>query len=122
MPKGNKQPEGDNEVKITDEPVDKVEPAENPDEEKPLNQQMAEANQRAAEQEEKAGMQAEAADSNDLPWQVIQAQEFLPAGEKTRAYFEFNGEYVLVCEGGFYGNHKGQVQKLHPKVLIDNAA
>ncbi len=56
----------------------------------------------------------------DVPWDVVQAQEGLPQGEIAGGYFMFNGNPVLVCAGGFYGKHEGNVQRLAVKVLIDN--
>lgn len=56
----------------------------------------------------------------DVPWDVVQAQESLPDGEKAVSYFMFNGNPVLVCHGGIYGKHEGNVQRLPVKVLIDN--
>lgn len=56
----------------------------------------------------------------DVPWDVIQAQEGLPKGEWATGFFMFNGVPVLVCAGGFYGKHEGNVQRLPVKVLVDN--
>lgn len=56
----------------------------------------------------------------DVPWDVIQAQEGLPEGEWATGFFMFNGVPVLVCAGGFYGKHEGNVQRLPVKVLVDN--
>lgn len=56
----------------------------------------------------------------DVPWDVVQAQEGLPDGLIARGYFMFNGNPVLVCAGGFYGKHEGNVQRLSVKVLVDN--
>ena len=59
---------------------------------------------------------------SDVPWDVVQAQEDLAKVTPTRAtaYFMFNGNPVLVCEGGFYGKHEGNIQSLPVKVLVDN--
>ena len=56
----------------------------------------------------------------DVPWDVVQAQEDLPADVKATAWFMFNGKPVLVCAGGFYGKHEGNLQRLPIKVLVDN--
>ena len=56
----------------------------------------------------------------DVPWDVVQAQECLPADEKAVGFFMFNGNPVLVCGKGMYGKHEGSFQRLPVKVLVDN--